>query len=193
MRSYLIVFFLALFSLTACTATPHPEGKPVAQQTFSHFQAVPLEVDHVDIEQLYNPDEKQGDISQQLLLPPNYAVMNYARNRFKAAGGIDRFRFVLEDASVTKKLLKPENQTLRWLGMGAEEEYRFKIVVNVQCVPPGSFSGPGATVTLDRTMILPENTSIAKREQRQNDFVEKLVRDLDARLLEIAQHTMRLY
>jgi hypothetical protein len=179
--------------LAACTGTPHPEGKPVAEQTFDHFETVPLQVYESSIERSYDPSLDQEDISTQLILPPQVAIMEYAQKRFGAAGGTDRFRFVLEDASVTKRTLQQSNETLRWMGLGAEEEYRFHILISLQRVSPGAYSGPGAEIKLDRTLIIPESASIAEREAKQNAFVEKLVRDLDAMVLETLQHSMKLY
>ncbi|MEM6780978.1 MAG: hypothetical protein AAF569_03855 [Pseudomonadota bacterium] len=179
---YLALPLLCLLMLSACTETPHPRGKPVAHQTYSHIGTIGVAAKSVDIQQVYDPLQLRSDISGEMALPPHVAIMDYARNRYVAKGGEDIFRLVLEQASVTQREIPQANKWVSWTGLADEDEYRFFIVVSAYRVSPGAFSGPGVTIKMDRTLVIPQRKSIAEREEIQRDFVDKIIRDLDDRI-----------
>lgn len=181
-----------LVALGGCAETPHPEGKPMARQTYSHVSSYGLDAARVEIEQMYDPAALQSDIAATLNTPPHLALLDFARNRYAAKGGTDIFRYVLEQASVTKREIPQANKWVGWTGLADEDEYRFFIVVSVYRVSPGQFSGPGATIKMDRTLVIPQRNSIAKREKIQNDFIDDLIHDLDDRVQLVVEEQLGL-
>lgn len=188
----LFLMTFCVVGLNACSETPHPEGKPVARQTYSHVGQYGIAASKIEIERVYDPLALQGDISPTLRTPPHVAILDYASHRYVAEGGQDIFRFVLEQASVTKRVIPQANKWVSWTGMADEDEYRFFVVVSVHRVTPGQFSGPGASIKMDRTLVIPQRKSIAERESLQTEFVDGIIRDLDDRVRLIIEQQLGL-
>lgn len=181
-RLHILFVLLSACFVFGCSENPHPRGKPIAQQTYSYVGKHGIAAQSIEIEQVYDPLQLKSDIAGTLTLPPHVAILDYASNRYVAKGGSDIFRLVLEQASVTHREIPQQNKWVSWTGLADEDEYRFFIVVSLYRVIPGQYAGPGATLKMDRTLVIPQRKSIAQRESLQRDFVDKIVHDLDDRI-----------
>ncbi len=167
----------------ACARTPHPEGMPGPAMTFQNYEPLRLNVQDVVVESTYNPAADPKDISTQFVMRPDDALKSYGTRRFTAKGVSGHFTMTIEDARVYQKELPQDNRVLKWSGVGQEDEYEVNTRVKISPVPDGAIQAPSTTIKITRTLVMPSKVSLAEREMRQTEFLEKLIRDIDSQIV----------
>lgn len=186
---------LALSPLAACT-TPSVNNANAPARILAEFgQPFYVNAANVVVQSSYDPSENPKDISSSFPTPPDTALKRYAETRFKAAGGAGTFKFVIEDASVYREELESQNSAARWVGVDNRD--RYTAVIKVVLYREGdNFGGaPGAMqneIRAERTLTIPSNLSLNARDERFDDFLLQMLRDLDTAATTSLTNTLKL-
>lgn len=184
MNKFILMAAAAAIALYGCTGISHPEGLPMPKMTFENYQPIMLNVQSSQVVEVYTQANDQQDIAGQFVVPPAEAVKQYAAKRFPASGvGDGQFMIAIEDARVHLRSIEEKNKVLSWSGIGEEDEYRVFLRLRVSPVPNGTRSSASTILKFDRTLVMPSSVSVAQREERQLKFLEKLMADVDASIM----------
>jgi len=172
---------IAVLAVAGCAAQG---GMPAPKLTFANYQPVNLNVQSATVVENYaNPNDPQ-DVSSQFVLPLNEAVKRYAAARFAPSGtGNGQFTINITDARIHLRQIAQDNKVLKWADVGTEDEYHIWLALNVTPQPDGFNGRMGATtIKMDRTLVMPSSVTLAEREIRQVQFLEKLMADVDVKI-----------
>lgn len=171
-------------ALGACSPSYFYEGRPLPALTFAHLEPVKLSVGEVEIESLYDRKKKDPfDLAGFFPTPPDEAVLRYFQSRFKPAGDNGLVKLVIEDASVKHSYIEADNIIMKWGRVGGMDRYdlALDLVLYID-------EGPGEgrltkRIDIERYVTVPESFSVSQREERQLQFTEQLIKDIDALLM----------
>lgn len=181
---------IALLAGAAACTSYTAGGDPSPQLTFANYQTVQLNVARTDVREAYEVPNDPQDISSQFVVSPAEAVKRYAENRFMARGTPDGdFTIEILDARVHMNVLKEESRVLKWAGAGQEDEYRVFLKVKVTPRPDGVLRAASTIIRHERTLVMPSSATLAEREMKQIDFLEKLIADVDSKIMELLDST----
>ncbi len=174
---------LALLAGAGCA---NNAGPPAPQLTFAQYQPIVLNVQSAGVsEQYINPNDPQN-MASQFVVPPAEAIKRYAAQRYRALpASSGNFDIVIEDARVHMRQIAQESRVLEWSGVGQEDEYRLILQLRVTPQPEGTLRVSPSTIKMERTLVMPSSVTLAEREQRQIEFLEKLIADLDVKMGEV--------
>ncbi len=169
----------AVAVLAACTNS-YPDGMPAPKLTFAQYQPINLNVSSSTAEDAPTIENDPKDVSDQFVMPPGEAIKAYAANRYKATGtGNGTFNIAIEDSRVHIRQIDQQNKALSWSGIGKEDEYTVFLRLRVTPTPDGVLRAPSTMIRMERTLVMPSSTTLAEREMKQTQFLEKLVGDVD--------------
>lgn len=184
-RGFLFSSALGLLMLSGC-AMSSPEGKPAPRLGFEQYQTQSLHVAQIGLTERYLVENDPNDVAGQFVIAPNEAIKQYVARRFASNGmGAGRFDVVIRDARVHLNALKQDNKVLQWSGIGQEDEYKVSLEVDIVTLPDGVMGAQKSTIKMSRTLVMPSSVPLSDREQRQLNFMEKLIRDVDAAIQKI--------
>ena len=180
-KSLLGAAALAVLALAGCANTT---ASPAPQMTFANYQTQSLNVASVSVEDAYIMPNDDQDVSGQFVLSPADAIKRYAARRFEARGaGNGFFTIAIEDSRVHMRQIDQKNKSLKWSGIGKEDEYRVMVQLRVTPQPDGFSGRMGATtIKMERTLIMPSSVTLTEREDKQIAFLEKLIADIDVKI-----------
>lgn len=176
---------LSMSLLGAC-ASDEPLPGPVAEAGFQHLSHLTLAVGRVDVSSHYKSPMSAPNAEQRMPTSPERAMFDWAQARLMAGGGHDNpavATFVIEDGAVIEtKLAKTEGLK----GMFTHEpgeRYDARAVARLTIEDPVRGRGE-VRVTALRTIEVHENATLAEREQKWLELVERLMADFDAKMEE---------
>lgn len=177
------VLIASLATLGACT-NRYADGGPMPQLTFANM--APVQVDAGKIDFILNTDRAAdpADVSSRFVMNPVEALRRYTAQRYVAAGSGQTLRIVVEESSVHVREIPQKNKTLQWADIGTEDEYEVNMIVRAVPVSYGGQEGTSMQWKYRRTLVMPQSVSLAERESRQLAFLEKLIADIDASMME---------
>ena len=174
------LFLLIMMGLAACSSTTGgPDGKPLPDMTFEHIEKLALNVAEIEINNNYDPDRHDRDVSIDFPVSPDMAVRRYAENRFEPMGTRGKFVFTLEDAKAEYRMTEPEGTFKRWLGVGRSEYYDVALSIRFYYVDGLKNESPHSLMTFKRSIKIPYEYTLAQKDLEQFKFVELLVQDVD--------------
>lgn len=189
------VAILALSPLAACT-TPAVNNANAPARILAEFgQPFYVNAASVSVESTYDPSADAKDISSSFPTPPDVALKRYAETRFKPAGGAGVFKFIIEDASVYSEELQSQSSAARLVGVDNRDRYTAVIKVVLQRVGDNFGSAPGAMlneIRAERTLTIPSRISLNERDERFNDFLLQMLRDIDKASTSSLTNTLKL-
>lgn len=181
---------LAVAAIAVLASCASHQGMPAPQMTFSNYQTVMLNVQSAAVDEQYLQPNDPQDVSGQFVIAPSEAVKRYAAKRYQAAGsGTGLFTLVIEDARVHMRQLNQDNKVLSWSGVGKEDEYHLYLQLKVVTTPDGMQGRSTTTIKMDRTLVMPSSVTLADREMRQVQFLEKLMADVDVKIADALDAT----
>lgn len=181
MKSFSVLLLtVSLFSVAACTSTPVSNSKPQQELSFTNISPYHVEASRVEVENQYVPGADAKDISSTFPVSPDIALRRYAENRLQPGGTTGALKFVIEDARVYQTVIKPDNSVVNWMGAGNQDQYEVFLKVSLYYTDEiGKQSGRKGVLNFNRTLTMPASVSLAEREQRQLQFLEQLMKDVD--------------
>ena len=193
MRFIPCLLFSAMLVLSACSSTPAPEGKPLPDLTFSHFQKIPVKAAFVQIDNNYNPDADADDVSIVFPVTPDMAVQRYAERRFIPQGESGTFYFVVEDSYVHHSVVEPDGGFAKWTGLNNKDRYDVYLTVRLYMKDKEQGEADHVVLNFNRYIAIPQGYSLAKKEEEKFKFIEYLIADIDEALLGVITERMDLY
>jgi len=180
----------SLMLLGACASMPSPEGKPMADLTFSHLSPVSLQVN--DIVRNEITQDQLDRVPQSFTVPIDDLTNAYIKRRLQAVGGPETLSVTVEDLSVRYEQKDSDSRVAGFLGVAKIDSYNITITMNMLLEDPVSGSMRGRKFTARRVINISEHKSVAEREQQQLEGVEALFVDIDRAVLDILQHQFGL-
>lgn len=173
----------AVAGLGAC-ATDQPLPGPVPQVGFAHLDKLSLRVGRVEVSSAYKSPMTAPNAEQRMPTSPERAMLDWARARLAAGDGRDNpavARFVIEDAAVIETKLSKTEGLKGMLTNEPTERYDARAVALLAIEDPIRGAGE-VRVTARRSIEVSENATLAAREQRWFELVEKLMADFDSQM-----------
>ncbi len=180
MRSVLLVSVCAL-GVAACTTTPVKTTSPQQELSFTNITPYHVNAARVEVETRYAPGADPKDVASTFPVSPDVAVRRYAENRLQPGGQTGGLKFIIDDARVYQQQIKPDNKVVNWMGAGNQDQYEIFLKVALYYTDErGMQSGRKGELSFNRTLTMPSSVSLAEREKRQLEFLEQLMKDVDA-------------
>lgn len=193
MRKNLTNLALAGVAVCALAACVPSRGLPAPDLTFDHVPTQTLVASFITVERSYDPFADKNDVAMTMAVPPHVALERYFNKRFKADGSpTDSLKITIEDGRVTLREIRQANSLLSAVDVGTQDEYTIRMKVKIQPVSSGNIPGAGVEHRFERTLVMPQNVSLAEREMRQVRFVERMIADMDNKIYASLQNPIRM-
>lgn len=180
-RRFVLAAGLAALSLAACQSAPPPRPAP-RPIDFSAFAPIVLNAGAIDVVDAFRA-MGGTHVEQRSAVPPAEAVRRWVAQRLQAAGGPGRVRVTIRDASIVEIQLPKTGGVTGYFTNDQAQRYDGRIEVEVTGDLPGETSFHGVTkVTVTRSQTVPENISLADRENTFLEITNAMMDELNARL-----------
>jgi hypothetical protein len=190
MRRIKSLAVMGVLLLGACTVKP---SGPSPDLTFSHVPQQAVTASFITIERTYDPFAAKDDVAMHMAVAPHVALERYLAQRFRADGAqTDSLKFTIEEGRVTLREIPQANSLLSAVNIGTQDEYTVRMKVKIQPYNADNIPGAGIEHRFERTLVMPQNVSLAEREMRQVRFVEQMIQDMDAKIVASLRHPLRM-
>jgi hypothetical protein len=173
--------------LTACdTAPPRPTYPEIH---FTGAPAIRLAVAGVDIQNTFKPTFRSPNVEHLFPVPPARAAENWANDRLQAAGGAQRARYTIQEASVTETELKKKTGLTATFTKEPAEQYDATLRVTLEIVDAHGLAVRTIAVKATRSQGVLEGITPNERDQTWYDLTKALMADFDQQMSsEISAH-----
>lgn len=172
---------VSVLSVTACTSAPTSASGPSPELSFTNITPYHVDAARVDVENTYVPGSDPKDIASTFPVSPDVAVRRYAENRLQPGGQRGALKFIIEDARVYQTEIVPDNKVVNWMGAGKQDQYEIFLKLKLHYTDDlGMQEGRQGEISFNRTLTMPASVSLAEREKRQLEFLDQLMKDVDA-------------
>jgi hypothetical protein len=194
MTHYLLIAAVAVLPLSACTMTGESARKPLPSLTEQFVQPFHVNASNIIVESRYDPLANAKDVSSTFPTPPDLALKRYAETRLRSAGGQGVLRFIIEDASVFQEGRQSPSEVARWLNVDNKDRYVAMIKIalireGVSAMAPGA---QGSTMRVERTLTIPESSSLAERDRLLQGLMSQILGDIDKAVIDALTNTLHL-
>lgn len=165
--------------LSACSLDD-PSNR-FAQLTYDHLPDINLDVGEVQIEQAYVTPGQPPNVDHLFPVQPKDAAVRWAQDRLVARGDRLTFRYIVREASATETSLDTSGGITGMLRTEQSERYDLYLVVEMQVLDGRQIQGT-ARAEARRSITVPEDSSLAEREQTWYRLTTDTMRDLDQQL-----------
>lgn len=176
------IFILSvLFILSACSGAADRMGKPLPSLDYSALTPYAVQQGRVEVRKSYTEYERPTQAS--FVRSPEFTIENYALSRFDLVTGVRRMVFDIQKLSLIR-----QEQKLKYFDSffgNKRDVYQFNLFVTMIPVQESGTARAPYTIDIDRTLTLTPDLSIAEREFRQFEFLEKAMSDLDKAVSDI--------
>lgn len=177
MHKHNFVFLLLILFLTGCAYSEHPMGKPLPKLTYDHLLPYKPYGGAVLVRQsavIGSIDKKN---MEEIIARPDRLINVYAQKRFATQGLPVRSVFDVQRISFKKK--SDEENIIGVLSGAAADYYTLDLFITLSPVRKNGSTTKPYTIELKRELLIPDNASVAEREMRQFEFLEKIISDVD--------------
>lgn len=182
--------FCAVLLLSGCAINP---SGPSPDLTFDHVPKQTIIASLITVERSYDPFADSSDVAMNMAVPPHVALERYLHKRFRADGAqTDSVKFTIEEGRVTLREIRQDNNLLSAVNIGTQDEYTVRMKIKIQPFSTGNVPGAGIEHRFERTLVMPQSISLADREMRQVQFVEKMIQDMDAKIIASLRNPLRM-
>lgn len=168
---------IAGLGLAGCTS--NVSGKKLPELTFENVQPLFISAGRVEIVNNYHPALDEKDVSTRFPTRPDLAVQRWAERRLKTANGVGVMNFTIDSARVYSEHIGPANTIEKWTGQGAHTKYDAEVKMSFAKQSDSRMNETRHSMTVTRSVTIPDAWPIAKREEELQKFVETLVGDVD--------------
>ncbi len=178
--------------LTACSHNPKPMGKPLPTLSYQHLQPMTILGGSVRLQQSFRPNAMHETTRKQFPYEPAQILMTYATQRFVHNGagqGLnDKLVFDIQEASLSK--VSDQDNLVGFLSGRAEDMYKLKILIHMIPIRADGQRAAPFKISYKRQLGIPQNTTLAQREFRQFEMIEKAIVAIDQRLITMVNTQM---
>lgn len=168
-------------TLSAC-GTLFGTQEEVSQYKEPRFQTeapIELNVSKIDIISEFTPNFTRPNVEHLFPISIEKTAKLWGQDRLKAAdfSSAKVAEVIVKDASVVEELEESDQ-----IFEQDKVKYSARLVVSVKISDPSSMSQASTDVEAWRSLTIPANTDIAKKEEYWNSMVEKLFNDFNERM-----------
>ena len=176
-----VIIFL-LIGLTSCSVPAPSPAYP--EITFGHLSPIRLNVAEVDIVENYVSPNRAPNVDHHFPITPVAVLRQWAVDRIEAAGETRRARVIIEDARVVAVDL-PVHKGLQGL-FYKEQKVRYEAAMEarVEVRSEHGYRDSFATARIVRSRTVPEEMTLAEKDQLFFDLTEELIKELNSVLEE---------
>lgn len=187
LKSRLILCALFAGILAGCAQTPPPRSFPDLR--YSHLPPIAMTVGDIEIVEQYVSPRRSPNVEHQFPVKPAAAAAQWVRDRLQAAGGEARLRATILDGRVVEVPLKRTTGVRGVFTTDQSERYDGTLEVRLEIVSPAGRRQAMVSSKATRTRTVPENVTLAEREDIWFRITESMMNDLNAALeKQIRQH-----
>ncbi len=179
---FLLTFILLL---GACSSSSHPIGKPLPSLSYTHLSPYSPYGGAVELRQSAIVSERSRAITQELVMAPDALINQYAQSRFVTSSLPVRSVFDIAKLSLTKKT--DADNLMGILSGAAADYYTLDLAINIHPIRNGQMTQP-YTIKIKRELLIPDQASLAEKEIRQFEFLERVVSDIDKTITKFIPH-----
>ncbi len=185
-----LISLLTVIVLSGCAPS---RGLPPPDLTFDNYPTQTITASFINVSRPYDPFADKNDIAMNMAVPPHVALERYLHKRFVAdQSETDSLRITIEDGRTTMRQIKQENKLLNATDIGTQDEYTIRMKIKLQPYSSGNIPGAGIEHRFERTLVMPQSVSLAEREMRQVKFLEKMIADMDAKIMGSLRSPLRM-
>lgn len=186
------IFLISAFMMTLAACAPS-RGLPAPDLTFQNYPAQTVTASHIIINRTYDPFRAKNDVAMNMAVAPHVALERYLNKRFIADGSqTDSLHFTIEEGTTTLREIRQDNKYLSMADIGTQDEYTVRMKVKVQPYSAGNIPGAGIEHRFERTLVMPQNVSLAEREMRQVQFIEEMIADMDTKIMAALRSPLKM-
>ena len=182
---------IAVLALVACSHNPQPLGKPLPVLSYAHLNPMAVHGGTVRVQQSFRPTQAQQETLNQFALDPAKVIQTYANKRFlrsRDTGHAEKLIFDVQDASVTK--VSDEENLVGFLSGQAEDVFILDVLIHMTPVRTDGHRAAPFKVAHKSKLALSQGLSVAEREFRQFEAVEKMMASIDKKIIEMIKYEM---
>ena len=176
---------LAMVGLALGGCASQVPVKPPAV-SFGDHSPIALDVAVIDIVEQYRPPMAKPNVEHIAPNPPGQAVRRWAAERLRAAGSSGSAQVIIMDASIVESQLAREQGITAFFTTQQSQRYDGRVEVKIVCRSPSGQTGY-AQAMASRSSTVPEDISLAGREETWDKLVRGMMEDLDNRLTHAVQ------
>ncbi len=185
MRGHAIARLSALLTiillLSACPSAP---SRVLPDITFVDSPKIGLDVARVEIVQRFQPAFSDPYVDHLFPKEPASVIRRWAEDRLAARGPSGTATLIIVNAAVTEETLARDPGLRGLVTIEQSERYEAEFAVRLEIDHPVTRSSGVSNALARRSITVPENASLAEREQIWFDLTEDTIRDLDAKFEE---------
>jgi hypothetical protein len=136
---------------------------------------------HVEIRNSFLQYERPAQA--EFVRSPEVTLQNYSSKRFNTRTGPKKMVFDIQRLSLTHK--REEMQYFDSLFGNEKDVYNFDFFAALIPINNQGLAEQPYTISMDRQLVLTPDYSVAEREFRQFEFLEKAISDLDRAVTDI--------
>ncbi len=177
---------LAMFGMALGGCASQVPVKPPAV-SFADHATIDLDVAAIDVVDQYRPPMAKPNVEHLAPNPPGQAVRRWAAERLRAVGRGGSAQVVIMDASIVESQLAREQGITAFFTTQQGQRYDGRVEVKIVCQSPTSGLTGYAQAMASRSSTVPEDISLAGREETWDKLVRGMMEDLDNRLSHAVQ------
>jgi hypothetical protein len=166
--------------LTACADAP--KGPSYPQVRFTDKPAISFSASSVDISSTYRAPLREPNVDHLFPVSLESTARNWASDRLNAAGGPNRLRYIVTDASAIEEKLDTTKGIKGAFTTDQSERYTAQISVRLEVINSHGNVVGEAEVTVKRSHTVAEDYTVNQRNQIWYDMNRDLGADLNEKL-----------
>ena len=156
-------------------------AKPPAV-SFADRATIDLDVAVIDVIDQYHSPMAKPNVEHLTPNPPEQAVRRWAAERLRAVGNSGSAQVIILDASIVESQLAREQGITAYFTTQQGQRYDGRVEVKIVCQSPTTGLTGYAQAMASRSSTVPEDISLAGREETWDKLVRGMMEDLDNRL-----------
>ena len=186
MRKIIPLCLLTLL-LCGCYNAPPPPPLPQALEiNFRRYQPIYLNVTSIEIVDEYKSPMRAPNVEHLMPYSPAEAMHIWTRDRLRSVGADKTMQVIVKDASVVAVDLPKPGGVEGAITISQDKRYDAKLSIEMRIYGGGAMSEANIDVTATRSVTIPENASVAKREAVFRKLTYDLMDMMNAELEKIS-------
>lgn len=181
-------FLITTIFLIGCSYDSHPMGKPLPRLSYDNLNPYAIHGGSVRVQQSFHPDPQTIKLATEFPIAPDALIQRYANRRFVTEGAPPKLIFDIQKATLSK--VADEDNLVGFLSGAAEDYYKLDIFITMTPIRADGQQVDPFTIKLRRQLLVPQNASLAEREFRQFEMLEKAILDIDRTVSDMVQNKM---
>ena len=155
--------------------------------SFADRPTIDLDVAVIDVVDQYHSPMAKPNVEHLAPNSPEQAVRRWVSERLRAVGRTGSAQVIVMDASIVESQLAREQGITAFFTTQQSQRYEGRVEVKIVCQSAASGLTGYAQAMASRSSTVPEDISLAGREETWDKLVRGMMEDLDNRLSHAVQ------